>query len=311
MIDFEELFNLTERMNNNSKKLSVESALGIFYGLSPDGYLRLSFMSKTKAPKLESTEFLRVLQGEENSTVYWTCFDLLQDDAKSIFYAFCGNLVSCVDGIKLEVTALNMLKKRFFIWKKMFKQVQARDVSNEVIQGLFGELYFLKNYMLKNYSPNKSINAWAGADSKSKDFSIGNDWFETKTAGANVNQVCISSLSQLSSPIPGHLVIIKVEAMSEEYSGEDVSIGILLNDILLKIQDELIEELFLNKIKSVVGNITDRVLNTKFSVKSVNFYLVDNNFPRLLESNIPFSEIEDIKYMLNIRMLDKYKENNK
>lgn len=98
--------------------------------------------------------------------------------------------------------------------------------------------------------------------------------------------------------------------MSEEFVADDSSINMLLHDILLRIKDELTEEQFLNKIKSVVGNITDKVLNEKFSVKSINFYLVDSNFPRLQESNIPFSEIENIEYYLNIKMLDKYRESN-
>ena len=310
MINFAELFNFAEQPNSNQRKIPIASALEVFYGLSPDGFLRLSFMSKSKAPKLESTKVLRVSQGEESSNVYWTCFDLLQNDANSVYYTFCDSLVSAITDITVEVTALNVLKKRFITWKAMFKQVQSQDASREVIQGLFGELYFLKKYMLESYSVNEAIGAWAGADSKSKDYSIKNDWFEIKTVGANVNQVHISSLSQLSSSVPGHLVVIRVESMSEEFVADDSSINMLLHDILLRIKDELTEEQFLNKIKSVVGNITDKVLNEKFSVKSINFYLVDSNFPRLQESNIPFSEIENIEYYLNIKMLDKYRESN-
>lgn len=152
MTNFAKLFNTIAQPNNNQKKIPVVSVLEVFYGLSSDGHMRLSFLSKEKAPKLESTKFLRVSQGEESSNVYWTCFDLLHDDAKSIFYTFCDDLVSAITEVKVETTALNMLKKRFIIWKTMFKQVQTAAVSKEVIQGLFGEMYFLKNYMLENYS---------------------------------------------------------------------------------------------------------------------------------------------------------------
>lgn len=308
MINFAELFNFAEQPNNIQKKIPVESALDVFYGLSADGHLRLSFISKSKAPKLESTKFLRVSQGEESSSVYWTCFDLLQNDAKSVYYTFCENLVLAITDVTAEADALNILKKRFITWKAMFKQVQNQDASREVIQGLFGELYFLKNFMLENYSPNEAIGAWAGADAKSKDYSIKNDWFEIKTIGANATQVHISSLSQLSSSLTGHLVVIKVESMSEEFVCKDASINMLLNEILKKVQDEIAEGQFFNKIKAVVGNITDKVLNAKFLVKSINFYLVGGNFPRLQESDIPFSEIENVEYSLNINMLDKYRE---
>lgn len=308
MINFAKLFEAVSHPNNNQKKIPIESALEVFYGLSADGNMRLSFLSKAKAPKLESTKFLKVSQGEESSNVYWTCFDLMQGDASSVYYTFCDNIVSAIISIEDETIALNVLKKRFITWKSMFKQVQVADVSKEVIQGLFGELYFLKNFMLENYTPNDAIGSWSGADSKSKDYSINNEWFEIKTVGANVTKAHISSLSQLSSPVTGHLVIIKAESMSEEFIGEDASINILLNSILLKIQDELTEEQFLNKMKSVVGNITDKVLNAKFTVKSMNLYLVDSKFPRLQEANIPFSEIDDVEYSLNINMLERFKE---
>lgn len=308
MTNFAKLFNTIAQPNNNQKKIPVASVLEVFYGLSSDGHMRLSFLSKEKAPKLESTKFLRVSQGEESSNVYWTCFDLLHDDAKSIFYTFCDDLVSAITEVKVETTALNMLKKRFIIWKTMFKQVQTAAVSKEVIQGLFGEMYFLKNYMLENYSFSEAIGAWSGADLKSKDYSIGNEWYEIKTIGSNTRAVRISSLSQLASAAPGHLVVIKAEAMSEEFCGEDSSINMLLREILLKIPDELTEEQLFNKIKSVVGDLSDKVLNERFSVKSVDFYLVDSAFPRLQESNIPYAEIEDVQYSLNINMLGKYKE---
>ena len=294
--------------SNKQKKIPVASALEVFYGFSTDGHMRLSFLSKANAPKLESTKVLRVSQGEESSGVYWTCFDLMQDDAKSVYYTFCEDLVSAVTDVNVEATALNALKKRFITWKSMFKQVQIVDVSREVIQGLYGELYFLKNYMLEHYSPNEAIGAWAGADSKSKDYSIKDEWFEIKTIGANTNTVHISSLSQLASPAPGHLVVIKTESMSQKFAGENSSINMLLKNILLKVLDEITEEQLLNKIRSVVGNITDKVLNAKFSVKGIDFYLVDDRFPRLQKANIPYAEIEDIQYSLNINMLEKYKE---
>ncbi|MCH5165507.1 MAG: PD-(D/E)XK motif protein [Clostridiales bacterium] len=308
MINFQELFNALSQPNANHKRIPVESALGVFYGLSNDGYLRLSFLSKLTAPKLESTKLLRVTQGEESKGVYWTCFDLLQNDAKSVFYTFCENMVLAVADINIESNALSALKKRFVIWKTMFKQIQASEVSREVIQGLFGELYFLKNFMLEKYSPNESVNGWSGADSKSKDYTINNEWYEIKTIGANTNKIQISSLSQLSSPVIGHLVVIKVESVSEEFSGQDSSINILLSNILAKIQDEITEEHLLKKIKSVVGNISDKVLNSKFVVKSVDFYLVDDNFPRLQEKDIPYTEIEEVTYSINVNAIKKYKE---
>ncbi len=310
MINFAKLFDAAIKEIDNQKKIPITSALEVFYGISTEGHLRLSFVSRSKAPKLESTKVLKVSQGAENPNVYWTCFDLLQQEASSVYFAFCENIVMAITNIENETVALDLLKKRFITWKTMFKQLQETDVSIAIIQGLFGELYFLKNYMLLHYTAKDAISAWAGAEFKSKDYSIGEKWFEVKTVGANANSVRISSLSQLDSATVGHLVIVKIEAMSDEFNGEDVSINALFNDISIKICDELTEEIFLNKIKNVVGQLTNKVLNTKFNVKSMAFYLIDEHFPRLQNSNIPFSEITDVEYSLDINMLEKYMEIN-
>ena len=99
----------------------------------------------------------------------------------------------------------------------MFKKVSC-SLSNEKEQGLFGELYFLDKYMIPKYGVDNSINAWTGPLGYNKDFSINNTWYEIKTIGVNSTCINISSLSQLSSDIPGILTILGLKKMSEEYT---------------------------------------------------------------------------------------------
>ena len=88
MIDFKHLFDGGESGLNQQKKIAVDSALGVYFGYSNDGYLRLSFLSKINAPHLESTKDLRIAQGKESAGVFWTCFDLLNQNTREVFYAF-------------------------------------------------------------------------------------------------------------------------------------------------------------------------------------------------------------------------------
>lgn len=134
----------------------------------------------------------------------------------------------------------------------MFKKETESNYSHEVLQGLFGELYFIKHYMLDKYDAKTAIQAWSGAEKRSKDFSVNTEWFEIKTIGANENKVEISSLAQLSSENIGHLVIIRVEAMSDEFNNGESCIGDLLKSIMGQINDETVE-----------GNLILFYLNTK------------------------------------------------
>ena len=309
MIDFEAKYTaLSAELAGNQKKLDIKSALGVYYGLSKDGNMRLAFMSVSPAPKIESTKMLRVTQGEESKMVYWTCFDLLQPDAKKVFFTFCENLIEAVTDITDEQKALASLKKRYITWKTMFKRDSGSTISRESLQGLYGELYFLKKYMLDKYAADIAVQAWSGPDSKSKDFAVGNEWYEIKTAGANATTVKISSLTQLSSEFPGHLAIVKVEAMSEQFDNGESSVSDLFNYILNQINDETIEGVFLSKLSSYGIDVSDESFTAKFDVKSMNLYGVDESFPRLTEKEVTRTEICDVTYSLIINSLKPYLE---
>ena len=308
-IDFESIYKaLAAEAVANQKKLDIDSSLGVFYGISPEGYFRLAFMSSIAAPKMESTRLLRVTQGKEKEGVFWTCFDLLNMDAKKVFYTFCTNLIESIVSIKDEVTALKQLKVRYVTWKAMFKNEITKAIPKEKVQGLFGEMYYLKQVMFPQYGVNDSIKAWSGPDGKSKDFSIGTMWYEIKTVGANATTVKISSLTQLSSENTGSLVIIKAEGMSEEFSNGNSSIEELFKGIMIQIDDYDIQQIFLNKFCSCGVDLSDECLDLKFDVKSIRHYKVNEDFPKITEKTAPYTEIVGVTYELSISAIEKYAE---
>lgn len=190
---------------------------------------------------------------------------------------------------------------------KNYLEQSAHTPSKEVLQGLFGELYFIKKVLLNKHPIETIIQGWSGPDSKSKDFSFGTTWYEIKTIGTSVTEVRISSLAQLSSKYDGNLIIIRVEGMSDNFSNGESCIGELFTSILSMIADETIEGMFLAKMASLGFDSTDTSFNAKFDVKSIESYIVDNNFPKLTESSINFPEIGNVTYTLIVNALEKYK----
>ncbi len=309
MIDFEHIYSeLKEIVNGNQKKIPVASPLGIYFGYSDDGFMRLSFLSKCSPPKIVSTKMLRVTQTKERDSIYWTCFDLLAPESRMVFYSFGENLIESVTDTDVESKALSLLKKRYITWKAMFNKETENRYSREELQGLFGELYFIKKYMLEKYGAKAAIQAWSGADRKSKDFSVGTEWFEIKTIGANASKVEISSLTQLSSDYPGHLIVIKVEAMSDEFSNGESCIGDLLKSIMSSIDDEIVEGIFINKLSQYGFDLADKSVNSQFDVKSVTRYRVTDGFPRITDKTVPYKEVVDVKYSLTVAGLYPYLE---
>lgn len=307
--EFEDLFEqFTSQFIGKQKKLNVSSVLPVYYGLSTDGYRRLAFLSVARPPKIESTKILRVTQGKESDGVYWTCFDLLNDNAKIVYYSFCSNLVLSITNINIESQALSSLKTRFIIWKSLFKSEFPATISLDTLQGLYGELYFIKKYLLNKYECSKIIFGWSGPEAASKDFSMDDIWYEVKTIGSNVPTIKISSITQLTSDKPGYLIVIKTEQMSSEYSAEDSSIVDLIDSIIKELNDEATESVFMSKILSYGQNLMDSFSNIRFNVNSMKIYGVIPGFPRITVDEVPYTGITNVSYEIALAALDPFLE---
>lgn len=308
MTDFESLFaSLCNGVRNIQKRYPAESSLGVFYGVTENGYYRLSFLSHVEPPKLESTKLISVTQGKESKTVFWTCFDLTDSSAKDTFFAFCKNMISAVTGTDSEDTALRKLRKRYLAWKALFKKIPQKNCPIEQVQGVFGELYYLKTHMIPEYSADEAVKAWGGPDFFSKDFSIGNTWHEVKTVTLSVPCVKINSISQLSSDVPGKLAVVRVERMTPEYGGPDSSVSGLVSDIVESLSKEDAEDLFIEKIGAFPFDAFDKRL-PRFDVKNVQCYRVEPGFPRITEKEVPYPEINNVTYEISLSGIARFLE---
>ncbi len=309
MIDFRDIYkNLSNQMKGNQRKITVDSCIEVFFGYSIEGKLRLSFMSKTTHPAIESTTILRVVQGRENKDTYWTSFDLLNEDMKEAYFSFCENLIDSIIGIRGESEALNLLIRRFISWKKLFQKVSGNDISREKVMGAFGELIALKDIVGPQYGINTAIKAWGGPDMQSKDFTLNDTWYEVKTISSTADSIHVSSLSQLSSNNVGHLIVIHVESVSPEFNTKSSAIIDIIKGILLKISDENIENLFIKKIQGIGIDVFGKEITYRFDIKSIKSYRVEEGFPRLTLDNVPYSEITDVNYFISEAAIGRFTE---
>ena len=155
-----------------------------------------------------------------------------------------------------------MASQRLLIWKKMLGRAVVNGMTEEKVRGLFGELYFLYNYMKPKYTLDSSVKAWGGPDGDSKDFTIDNQWYEVKSVGTSTNEVKITSLIQLDSDVSGDLSIVRIEVMSDAFSNGMSSLEELVTLILREIEDQSVKDLFVSKNKSKF--IINPIINKSF-----------------------------------------------
>lgn len=307
MINFEELFgNLVKELKGQLKRLPGTSKIKVFCGINNSGGLRISFMSSIKPPKISSTKGVKVTILQEADKIFWTSFDLMNANAKPIFFALCEDLNKVIEENPEERAALNALRDRFFAWKNLFKQDSSR-LTDEKIIGLLGELFFLKNYLIPKLGADAAINAWSGPEGASKDFSTESIWFEVKTVSLANNAVKINSLTQLASPMTGYLVILRYEVMSEQFDDSESNVIALFKRIMSCLDNDVIKSIFVSKLMVYGFDINGSSYSKKYRVDSMSFYSVDANFPRLTEEDIKYPEIDKLEYSLLINSLEKYK----
>ncbi len=282
--------------------------IGVYCGYSADGNMRIAFSTNMPPVYIESTLCLRVSQWEEAAAMYWTCFELLVSNAKPVFIALCNDLIEAATKTETSDAAINAVRNRFCVWKKMFKNTNG-SMNEETYKGLFGELYFLKNWMFKQYDITAAVRSWSGPSRTAKDFSIGEDWYEAKTVSTNAETVKISSLTQLSSTETGKLVVIKTEQMSNEFDNCECTVEDLITDILNLITDATVKDEFIGKVINYGYDINSSEESYhKYRVASLNLYRVSCGFPRITEKEVPFDEIARVTYELSLCAIGKFLE---
>ncbi len=313
MKNFEELFdsfskNVSANTGMGLVLLNASAPIRIYYGIGAQGFCRLAFLCDVEPPDIPSTRAIKVSVVGEGDSSYWVFFDLVEGSARPVYVTFCEDLVRLIEnsGNKTQVSALALLKNRYLAWRKMFSQDHS-GLSEEQMVGLWGELYFLHTFMMPKYGIADAITSWSGIDGLNKDFAIANKWYEVKTASVNGNAIRISSLAQLSSNVPGSLVIVRYETMSDSYEDSWCTVYRIFRMIMTEIDDDELRAKFIAKLIAFGFDVTAESVGHRYRISDMSQYKVDGDFPRIQESDIKRKEIDKVSYSLIINSLEQYK----
>lgn len=308
MIDIQKVFEALNQGDSFQKIKDDESPISIFCGLREKNMPSIAFLTQKPPLMIESTQYLHVSQWGEKSNAYWSSFDLQLLNARTIFYSLCLDLISAAEGTDSDDEAMIAIKNRYMVWRKMFRRA-TNPMSIEEYQGLFGELYFLLYKLEPGLGVENAVKAWSGAGKTSKDFSYDLNWHEIKTVSVNAQEVKISSLTQLEDKNEGHLVVIKVEKMSDEFDNGQATVNQLISHIMRKIVDIQIRDLFMEKV-TLYGYSADIDEHNypKYKVNTVNSYIVKEGFPRITSQNVMFTEIQKVTYTISLNGIKDFQE---
>lgn len=197
----------------------------------------------------------------------------------------------------------------FYKWSLFFEDSNQRKFGEEQIQGLFGELFVLNDYVSQSdpSNINRILASWKGLYDSRNDFEFELKNVEVKTKRENKRYVKISSEFQLEQEFGKGQELLVVSVVKDLTNGK--SIEDLIKIVVQQTRNKLGDLGFIYQALSQKGltvNSVKEYNNYRFIVKNISIYDCNAlDFPKLSASNIPY-EIVNLNYDLMVNKLREF-----
>ncbi|MEW4327059.1 PD-(D/E)XK motif protein [Rossellomorea marisflavi] len=242
---------------------------------------------------LNDRYFIEFIQAEKDTG------DLFETIMQNIF----DHITTREEDHSLFTTVFKVLEK----WKSFFKRGGFKKLNEEQQRGLFGELWFIKQWIQKNINtPPLLIQGWGGPLSERVDFKTNSYGIEIKTVKDSINKkIRISNEKQLNitEAIPKIFLYVCYLEVSH-------SIGITLQELVDEIRQHLE-----NYSQNLLIKFNDLLTNAGFedneytdiymSVLNHEAYEVTEDFPRISLSSFT-KGISHVSYSIDLTHCDAY-----
>jgi hypothetical protein len=190
-----------------------------------------------------------------------------------------------------------VIVERLELWRSFFRHREGIGLSVFEIQGLYGELWFLREHVLPHLPGLRGIGAWTGTSGATHDFTMGQVSLDMKTGTPDGDTVHISSLQQLMPP-PETLLFLGHLKIRRDSQGQSVG----------EIIDELRRQLPTDALQAFEGHLISAgyleaerhtIDSYRFVPRSFELYQVSQDFPALTRSRVP-NQIESCSYTIRL-----------
>lgn len=237
-------------------------------------------------------------------------FNILENDTEiylllknknnlEIFNILCRDIL----GVTLNATPAKDKVDQIFLrlkkWENLLSKGSKYIFSKEAEKGLFGELTILKDFIIPKFGVEKGIVNWSGPEFDKHDFIIDDLLIEIKTYTSNKGKkIYISSPEQLHSSSLQNLYLVAVEIIQSEEGKTIQNLIDQIKSLIIEFPDliNIFELKLINYgyIKEICENELEKYRNI-----STEFYLIDDNFPRINLLNIP-TGVLNLKYTVDL-----------
>lgn len=236
--------------------------------------------------------------GEEYGTLQLV---LTNAKYKDIFITLVQDIVDYLAAVADGRAAILAFITRLKRWQTFLEKHNPEGLSEIAQQGLYGELWFLRQLVFPHLELLEGLRCWTGPKKTQQDFQLSGCAVEVKTTSAKQHQkLAIASERQLDDTGAGTIVLLHLSLDVRQEQGETLTTmvasvrSLVAGDEIAR--DELENLLF--EIGYLDVHAT-RYENIGYTIREHNYFKVEEDFPKIIESDLR-NGVGDVRYTISV-----------
>jgi len=277
------------------RRVKPQSVCGLFLAVAKPSnqhmlQIQLTGTSATTINDLPSARGLdvAVIRSEMGQNGFVLQLALRERRFDSVFDALIQDVIEVVADARSESAAVAAFFSRLRHWQKFLEQAGPDGLSREAQQGLYGELWFLRERLIPLVGLYPALQAWAGPGGAHQDFLLQSCAIEVKTSGAKEpQQLIIQSERQLDDTGLAALFLLHLSIDARENAGE--SLTTMIDSIRPRLQADVAAlELFEDRLLEAgfLQFQASQYERTGYNIRHAFLYLVRDSFPRIIGADL-------------------------
>lgn len=236
--------------------------------------------------------------GEEHGTLQLV---LTNARYKDIFTTLVQDIVDYLASVTDERAAISAFITRLKRWQTFLEKHSPEGLSEVAQQGLYGELWFLRQLVFPHFELRKGLQSWTGPKGTQQDFQFPRCAVEVKTTSAKQHQkLAIASERQLDDTGAGTIVLLHLSLDVRQGQGE--TLPEILASVRSIVSGDAIARDELENLLFEVGYLdihATRYDNTGYTIREYNYFKVRIDFPKIIESDLR-NGVGDVRYTISV-----------
>ena len=219
----------------------------------------------------------------------------------NIFSRLTEDVVSTCSNESSEKTMLQAFFQRLAMWQQFLDRYGLDGLSPAAQKGLYGELRFLRDYLIPAVGPRQAVISWIGPRKAQQDFQISGVAIEVKTSTAKQHQkVPIASEQQLDDTGLDALYLYHF-SLKEVRNGGETLPGIIEN-IRDRLSENSITSTYFEDLLILAGYLDEHrggYEEIGYADRAGQAFHVREGFPRITEKAL-VNGVGDVQYSVSL-----------